>query len=701
MSPDQPSFMNTAQGYATPSVNAPYASPSLQRAPSQPHLHPHLHQADHTTPAAPMVHQPVFTSTPTSVLAPSKLESTLLRGKLKVMRGEQQGEIWFLNRVQTSLGRALDNDLVLLDISSSRKHVQIMRHALGFTLLDLRSANGVYINGRRVSEEELYDGDEIEIGETLMRFEMVGTSRERIVDEDDTSPGIERPPSSSSHQPVRQPHSVGAQSRALPAQHPMGNHSLLTSGVPHQVVSSGSSASSSRHQVQPSHYPNSRPQSNAHVAHASHSQSRVNDQSLRHVSSGQTNHHTPQTPQSSAHHISQSSYNPAITYGFGSQMSPAELNLSPAEQSYYTDQGLDQRAWSQVWRDKVDAWSYEMRFGVGRRALIIRSTSILMALLCFFALGLLMSRASSMWSSEPSIKPKVVSNAPEVSLSDLEHQKHLSHVSNLVNQRLWSKALAYLNTNLGDPQHTKDLRVKSLYAEVESEMIRAKVPEIQRAIQRGQLKKAIKDFAVLYDHLSDDGKTQVSHLDYALWLYQRELKRADRINPPPTEQTKLERAAQSHLQGDQRGAKRLLLRLHTTNKSRQALVKLRIEAVSKIRDSIRRAELSYLLGQANDTQVMLQTYNDAINRGMQQTNYKAISPWINGALRLAVGTPSMLVNLKDKKGQLEREARKWLSNARKIRKSQPPQARALLEAAIPYLKTQEAKDARSLLRTIY
>ena len=311
-----------------------------------------------------------------------------------------------------------------------------------------------------------------------------------------------------------------------------------------------------------------------------------------------------------------------------------------------------------------------------------------------------MSRASSMWSSAPSIKPKVVSNTPEVSLSDLEQQKHFSHVSKLVNQRLWSKALAYLKTNLGDPQRTKDLRVKSLYAEIEAEMIRAKVPEIQRAIQRGQLKKAMKDFAALYEYLSDDGKTQVSHLDYALWLYQRELKRADQINPPPTEQTKLERAAQSQLQGDRRGAKRVLRRLHTTNKSRQALVKLRIEAVSKIRDSIRKSELSYLLGQANDTQIMLQTYNDAINRGMQQTNYKAISPWINGALRLAVGTPSMFTNLKDKKDQLEREARKWLSNAHKIKRSQPAQARALLEAAIPYLKTQEAKEARRLLRTI-
>ena len=180
-SPPQPPFMTTEQGYADPSVNPYYAQqhppvsptaypdPNPRRSP-QPHLDPHT------------VPKSVFTSTPTSVLLPpSSEEQALLRGKLSVIQGEQKGETWFLNRVQTSVGRALDNDLVLLDISSSRKHAQIMRHAQGFTLLDLRSANGVYLNGRRISEEELYDGDEIEIGETIMRFEMVGATRIRIM----------------------------------------------------------------------------------------------------------------------------------------------------------------------------------------------------------------------------------------------------------------------------------------------------------------------------------------------------------------------------------------------------------------------------------------------------------------------------------------------------------------------------------------
>ena len=75
----------------------------------------------------------------------------------------REGESWFLNRSHTSLGRALDNDIVLLDIAASRKHAQIIRGSEGFILLDLRSANGIFLNGRRITEEDLYDGDEMKL----------------------------------------------------------------------------------------------------------------------------------------------------------------------------------------------------------------------------------------------------------------------------------------------------------------------------------------------------------------------------------------------------------------------------------------------------------------------------------------------------------------------------------------------------------
>ena len=136
-------FMRTAFGYSTPNQGV--------QSPPQDNLQVNYQQE--------------VKSTPTSVLLPVGQEQGQLRGKLSTIKGEQAGDSWFLNRSHTTLGRALDNDIVLLDIAASRKHAQVIRGEQGFSLLDLRSANGVFLNGRRVTEEELYDGDEIEIGE--------------------------------------------------------------------------------------------------------------------------------------------------------------------------------------------------------------------------------------------------------------------------------------------------------------------------------------------------------------------------------------------------------------------------------------------------------------------------------------------------------------------------------------------------------
>lgn len=72
-----------------------------------------------------------------------------------------------------SIGRAPDNGLVLSDSRVSRHHARInVRHrALVFT--DLDSMNGSRVNGVRVSEVALGEGDRIEIGETVIVVEAV------------------------------------------------------------------------------------------------------------------------------------------------------------------------------------------------------------------------------------------------------------------------------------------------------------------------------------------------------------------------------------------------------------------------------------------------------------------------------------------------------------------------------------------------
>lgn len=90
---------------------------------------------------------------------------------LAIVRGPGLGESYPL-RIEsaTSLGRAKANDIVLKDIAISSQHCRIRREDGRFVLHDLKSTNGTFVNDRRVSRCLLSEGDEIKIGETVLRF---------------------------------------------------------------------------------------------------------------------------------------------------------------------------------------------------------------------------------------------------------------------------------------------------------------------------------------------------------------------------------------------------------------------------------------------------------------------------------------------------------------------------------------------------
>ena len=75
-----------------------------------------------------------------------------------------------LTREWTRIGRSLAADLRFDDPTVSRRHALIVRHADGARVLDDRSLNGVFVNGRRIEWHTLTDGDEILIGRHSVRF---------------------------------------------------------------------------------------------------------------------------------------------------------------------------------------------------------------------------------------------------------------------------------------------------------------------------------------------------------------------------------------------------------------------------------------------------------------------------------------------------------------------------------------------------
>lgn len=72
-----------------------------------------------------------------------------------------------------SIGRDPENDIVLDDRRVSRRHAEVRLRLGRYTLYDLQSTNGSFVNGRRVAEMALSDGDRVSIGgnEIVLRQE--------------------------------------------------------------------------------------------------------------------------------------------------------------------------------------------------------------------------------------------------------------------------------------------------------------------------------------------------------------------------------------------------------------------------------------------------------------------------------------------------------------------------------------------------
>jgi pSer/pThr/pTyr-binding forkhead associated (FHA) protein len=69
-----------------------------------------------------------------------------------------------------SLGRALDNAVIVDDVSVSRHHARLVRRGSYWLLEDLGSTHGCFVNGQRVGSSLLRAGDEVRLGVAVLRL---------------------------------------------------------------------------------------------------------------------------------------------------------------------------------------------------------------------------------------------------------------------------------------------------------------------------------------------------------------------------------------------------------------------------------------------------------------------------------------------------------------------------------------------------
>jgi pSer/pThr/pTyr-binding forkhead associated (FHA) protein len=99
-------------------------------------------------------------------VAPSRVAGTLPPGTalLVVRRGPNAGARFLLDHDVTTSGRHPDSDIFLDDVTVSRRHAEFHRDGATFTVRDVGSLNGTYVNRERVEAATLSNGDEVQIG---------------------------------------------------------------------------------------------------------------------------------------------------------------------------------------------------------------------------------------------------------------------------------------------------------------------------------------------------------------------------------------------------------------------------------------------------------------------------------------------------------------------------------------------------------
>lgn len=91
-------------------------------------------------------------------------------GRYLEIQGAERSLVLPLGTAPVHIGRGPSADLHLDESSVSRRHAILLSRPTGARILDESSSNGTFVNGRRVQQADLSDGDVIVIGRVVLRY---------------------------------------------------------------------------------------------------------------------------------------------------------------------------------------------------------------------------------------------------------------------------------------------------------------------------------------------------------------------------------------------------------------------------------------------------------------------------------------------------------------------------------------------------
>ncbi len=110
-----------------------------------------------------------------SAITPVEGSSPTVGGKvgtISITRGSNAGSRFVMRDVETAIGRHPESEIFLDDVTVSRRHAVIRLDDDTFSVEDVNSLNGTYVNGNRIESKELIAGDQLQVGKYLMLFDL-------------------------------------------------------------------------------------------------------------------------------------------------------------------------------------------------------------------------------------------------------------------------------------------------------------------------------------------------------------------------------------------------------------------------------------------------------------------------------------------------------------------------------------------------
>ena len=83
---------------------------------------------------------------------------------------QKEESYWFVLKATITIGANAKNDLQLTDEYISEQHCEMKTKDQNWHILDSKSTNGVFVNGKRIARQKLKDGDIIQLGDTSLIF---------------------------------------------------------------------------------------------------------------------------------------------------------------------------------------------------------------------------------------------------------------------------------------------------------------------------------------------------------------------------------------------------------------------------------------------------------------------------------------------------------------------------------------------------